>query len=106
MMHIFYISFHFKYCFAENIAVSYNKNSRMKVKKVKMDIITIHVYHIFRLKYRCFVYALSMIVPSLYCLYPISYTQKISKIFKIKQIAQDFKIKKKKKIKKISIFFP
>jgi hypothetical protein len=70
----------------------------MKVKKVKMDIITIHVYHIFRLKYRCFVYALSMIVPSLYCLYPISYTQKISKIFKIKQIAQDFKIKKKKKI--------
>ena len=25
-----------------------------------------HIYHIFRLKYRCFVYALSMIVPSLY----------------------------------------
>jgi hypothetical protein len=70
-----------------------------------MDIITIHVYHIFRLKYRCFVYALSMIVPSLYCLYPISYTQKISKIFKIKQIAQDFKIKKKKKLTKFQFFF-
>jgi hypothetical protein len=31
-------------------------------------------YHICRLKYRCFVYALSMIVPSLYRLYPISHT--------------------------------
>ena len=37
----------------------------------------IELYHIFRLKYRCFVYALSMIVPSLYRLtytaYPISH---------------------------------
>ena len=84
----------------ENIAVSYNKNSRMKVKKVKMDIITIHVYHIFRLKYRCFVYALSMIVPSLYCLYPISYTQKNSKFHKISNIFK--KNSKFKKLHKIS----
>ena len=34
----------------------------------------ITIYHIFRLKYRCFVHALSMIVPSLYRLYPISHT--------------------------------
>jgi hypothetical protein len=32
------------------------------------------IYHIFRLKYRCFVYALSMIVPNLYRVYPISHT--------------------------------
>jgi hypothetical protein len=32
----------------------------------------ISLYHIFRLKYRCFVYALSMIVPSLYRLYPMA----------------------------------
>ena len=32
------------------------------------------LYHIFRLKYRCFVYALSMIVSSLYRVYPISHT--------------------------------
>ena len=34
----------------------------------------IYICHIFRLKYRCSVYVLSMIVPSLYRSYPISHT--------------------------------
>ena len=38
----------------------------------KSTIVYICIYHIFRFKYSCFVYALSMIVPSLYHLYPLS----------------------------------
>ena len=68
------------------------------------------IYHIFRLKYRCFVYALSMTVPSLYRLYPTSHTLyrmsyivyptnfKISKFLKISK--KNFKIKKNSKLKK------
>ena len=49
--------------------------------QIQYLILTLYIiiYHIFRLKYRCFVYALSMIVPSLYRLpyiaYPISHLQ-------------------------------
>ena len=59
------------------------------------------LYHIIRLKYRCFVYALSMIVPSLYRVYPISHT-----LYRIPYIVypENFKIFLnfiKKKISKI-----
>jgi hypothetical protein len=47
----------------------------------------ITLYHIFRLKYRCFVYALSMIVPRLYRLYPISHT-----LYRIPKKILNFKI--------------
>ena len=45
------------------------------------------LYHIFRLKYRCFVYALSLIVLSLYRAYPISHT-----LYRTPKKFQNFKI--------------
>ena len=57
------------------------------------------IYHIFRLKYRCFVYALSMIVPSLYHFYPISHI-----LYRIPYIVypKNFKISKFANFHKIS----
>ena len=55
----------------------------------------INVYHIFRLKYRCFAYALSMIDPSLYRSYPITHT-----LYRIPKTFQKFQ-----KFHKISTFF-
>jgi hypothetical protein len=67
-------------------------------------------YYILRLKYRCFVYALSMIFPSLYRLYPISHIlYRIpyivypiiaypKKFFKNVQNLKNFKFSKKFKI--------
>ena len=71
------------------------------------------IYHKFKLKYRCFVYALSMIVSSLYRLYPTNFKifqnfikfSKLIFIFKISKfsiISWNFQIKKKIKISKIS----
>ena len=50
--------------------------------------IILYVYHIFRLKYRCFVYALSMIVPSLYRLPYIAPLD----LYRIPKKIQNFKI--------------